>query len=58
MLNCYISKINYEIPHPSNRVANKFLLFCFIVEYLFSTVHAIGDFREEDVKAEDHSFLK
>lgn len=58
IVNYDISKINYEITQPSEQVANQFLLFCFIVKYLFSTLHVIGDFKKQVVKATDYSLLK
>lgn len=43
-LKYYISKMNYEISQPSEKVVKPFLFSCFIVKYSFTTVHAIGDF--------------
>lgn len=49
-LKYYISKMNYEISQPSEKVVKPFLFSCFIVKYSFTTVHAIGDLKKKDVK--------
>lgn len=51
MLNYYIPKTNYEISQLIEKLDNQFLLFCFVVKYLFLTVHAIGLFLKKHVEA-------